>query len=46
MKYWLLVPLLALIACAEDALGEWDIDVEDVSTSIMTYYAGQEVLLK
>ena len=46
MKYWLLVPLLVLIACAEDALGEWDIDVEDVSTSIMTYYAGQEVLLK
>ncbi len=47
MKHWLLFPLLLLLACGggEDELGEWHIDVQGVGTSLLTHYAGQEVLL-
>ena len=47
MKHWLLVPLLLLLACGGggDELGEWHIDVQDVGTSLLTHYAGQDVLL-
>ena len=48
MKHWLLFPLLSfLLACGggEDELGEWHIDVQGVGTSLLTHYAGQEVLL-
>ena len=47
MKLWLLFPLLLLLACGggEDELGEWHIDVQGVGTSLLTHYAGQEVLL-
>ena len=46
MRTWLLTPLLLLLACGEgDELGEWNIDVQGVGTSILTHHAGQEVLL-
>lgn len=46
LRTWLLLPLLLLMACGGgDELGEWEIDVQGVGTSLMTHYAGQEVLL-
>ena len=47
MRTWLLAPLLLLLACGGggDELGEWNIDVQGVGTGILTYYAGQEILL-
>ena len=47
MRTWLLAPLLLLLARGGggDELGEWDIHVQGVGTSILTYYAGQDVLL-
>ena len=47
IRHWILVLLLLLTACGGggDELGEWNIDVQGVGASILTYYAGQDVLL-